>query len=695
MKLYYFSHNVLVNWLHRDARHVGFVIDDPVDGLFKVELLKAADGSNSINLEPITEYIRDTQSWKSAWSFLIGETTCSPQAVFDIMSQWAEEHPDYHVLGHANCRDVFNYATRVMQENGALEVVGVINPDGLHADAARVLEDYIREHGFNTPKIITREVEAAAELVHHAVMRVVYRAEDNRHPGAIVRREDDEVVRAERVRRQLEEERRAFEQGQMDVAYQESWQYRLYVCAENFCSTALASIATGLVYTTAYRCGVQSMVHFGFSQAFAERVSHSIAILVSLMLNAANLLAKSTKDVIWEITLGVLQYLGFSAVGAGLAAGADRLGFEDHSSSAIILGLLMVIGLYYAPTFTVGIAGSMLGRLLGNYLGTMVSDAMLDRLLGKERQLFLSASRGDTSDIKRLLDANPAIINMSQADPRRPNERNKTPVLIAVEMGKLEAVKLFIQRKADLTLQDSLGRSPLRMARLLVVRHPEERIYLDICSAVQAALDRQLFMAAYRGDLRQIHSLLNAGANINSQHVDPRNLSLGGKTPLFIAAEMGREQVVCELLRGGADPCIEDLGGFTPHRVAMHMSNVDVDKAAALERSAVAIQHHMDHLLFLAAFEGDEARVIQCLNAGANLDSQHNDPRNPGLRLKSSLFISSEMGHPGVVRLLRQRGASPAIADAGGWSPYDVALAMHRQNGQERHRHALEALAAG
>jgi hypothetical protein len=84
-------------------------------------------------------------------------------------------------------------------------------------------------------------------------------------------------------------------------------------------------------------------------------------------------------------------------------------------------------------------------------------------------------------------------------------------------------------------------------------------------------LNRVLFQAAFNGDAIAVISALDAGADINSQHPDPRNSSLIGKTPLFIAAELGNGAVVIELLKRGAVRSIKDSGGWSPRRIASVM----------------------------------------------------------------------------------------------------------------------------
>ncbi len=90
-------------------------------------------------------------------------------------------------------------------------------------------------------------------------------------------------------------------------------------------------------------------------------------------------------------------------------------------------------------------------------------------------------------------------------------------------------------------------------------------------------------------------------------------------------------------------------------------------------------QEEKDKALFKAAFNGEVKMAELLLDAGANVNSRHNDPRDPTRVNKTPLFIAAEMGRPALVKLLLARGADPRLKDGpdcNGWSPYNVAVAM-------------------
>lgn len=87
----------------------------------------------------------------------------------------------------------------------------------------------------------------------------------------------------------------------------------------------------------------------------------------------------------------------------------------------------------------------------------------------------------------------------------------------------------------------------------------------------------------------------------------------------------------------------------------------------------------LNELLFKSAYEGDASMVELLLESGADINSQHTDPRN-GYKGKTALFIASEMGHSDVVDVLLRKRADANVLDQGGWGPLQVAQYMFKAN---------------
>ena len=75
-----------------------------------------------------------------------------------------------------------------------------------------------------------------------------------------------------------------------------------------------------------------------------------------------------------------------------------------------------------------------------------------------------------------------------------------------------------------------------------------------------AAVDQALLGAAGAGDTAGVLAALAAGADADKMHGGGRGHG-AGRTPLFVAAEKGREVVVERLLAAGADADRATVGG--------------------------------------------------------------------------------------------------------------------------------------
>jgi len=160
MKLYYFSNSVYdAAALHRRARHVGIIMDHPSHGLLKLELKKSW-GENDFRFKPLKEYERgDTRSWKSHWSYYIGETDCEPEELIIVFRDWIKNNPRYHVTDE-NCRCAFSHIIKVLNENHHLKLSPELSGRGYFekhpcdAIEKRILDD---SPPFNTPKVIRHD----------------------------------------------------------------------------------------------------------------------------------------------------------------------------------------------------------------------------------------------------------------------------------------------------------------------------------------------------------------------------------------------------------------------------------------------------------------------------------------------------------------------------------------------------------
>lgn len=159
---------------------------------------------------------------------------------------------------------------------------------------------------------------------------------------------------------------------------------------------------------------------------------------------------------------------------------------------------------------------------------------------------------------------------------RKQKDLNRA-LVSACAYGSVEAIQQAIDRGAELSATDRMGRSLLSMAAtsgepgsvdLLI------RLGVDVNTHHGKHGYTPLHAAVMRGNLDACHSLLAAGADVNA-------LNGEGKTPLHDVAHAPshRQDLVDLLVSKGADIHAQDQKGNTPlHNAARH-SNGEVAQA--------------------------------------------------------------------------------------------------------------------
>ncbi|WP_395460337.1 ankyrin repeat domain-containing protein [Wolbachia endosymbiont (group B) of Myelois circumvoluta] len=175
------------------------------------------------------------------------------------------------------------------------------------------------------------------------------------------------------------------------------------------------------------------------------------------------------------------------------------------------------------------------------------------------------------------------------------NTYNEKPLHIAVKAGRLDILELLLDRGANINATDMDGQTPLHLAakhhRLDVVKYLIEKgantnakdkdektplelaiqeNYADIVEFFkQTQLDKELLMAAEKGDLEKVRDSIIRGANVNAQDSQ-------GWTPLFWAIQNNNFNIVELLLDNSADIKVKDNEAWTPLHWAVQLGSLDV-----------------------------------------------------------------------------------------------------------------------
>jgi ankyrin repeat protein len=176
------------------------------------------------------------------------------------------------------------------------------------------------------------------------------------------------------------------------------------------------------------------------------------------------------------------------------------------------------------------------------------------------QEIFDVVRAGDTSRLKALLAANPAVVNAR-------NERGHSPVLIAQYHHKRDALAVLLAARPELDLFDaaSVGRTD-RVAELL------DRDATQV-NAYSSDGFYPLGLAAFFGHTDTARELLARGADVNQVARNPMRVQ-----PLHSAAAAKSLELVRLLVEAGAPVNAQQQQGWTPLHAAVQHNDVEMTR---------------------------------------------------------------------------------------------------------------------
>ncbi len=211
----------------------------------------------------------------------------------------------------------------------------------------------------------------------------------------------------------------------------------------------------------------------------------------------------------------------------------------------------------------------------------------------------------------------------------------------------------------------------------MALHHAAEKDHLEIVKLLSNAKGARvdvlsklkrtpLWLAAINGHEQIVSFLLEKHASVKTKDTD-------GLTPLSVAALNGHEAIVKKLIEKGAK-----LGDRNnDHRTALFRATENGHEAIVklFIDNEVDLRSRDDYnrtLLFAAAQNGHEAVANLLIDKGV-------DPQSRDEQSRTSLFVAAQNGHEAVVNLLIDRDVDPQFEDDQGPTPLFIAA----ENGHE------------
>jgi len=274
--------------------------------------------------------------------------------------------------------------------------------------------------------------------------------------------------------------------------------------------------------------------------------------------------------------------------------------------------------------------------------------------------LFSACLSGNEEIVDILLNA--------KADPNICTEGDqKSPLMMASQMGHVSIIKKLLQAEADINKEDSEGHTAFQIA--MTNGMDEVLEFFPLPEAFKKVLlelkDENIDVSEMKRKLRRmVENLLS-----NSYEISPKlvkfftkngfdvNHTLDGKTALYVAIKRNLVELVDALLENGADANICDNGMNSPLMLAAgkgysHLVKKLSDNGADINKP----NQQGQTALFKAVYDNKEAMVDVLLQKKADPNIGNNDMKTP-------LMEACSDGHTTLVRKLLLHGANVHLKD--------------------------------
>jgi ankyrin repeat protein len=268
------------------------------------------------------------------------------------------------------------------------------------------------------------------------------------------------------------------------------------------------------------------------------------------------------------------------------------------------------------------------------------------------RPLYLAAVNGNAAIIGRLLDAG------DDANAVLTGEA-ETVLMLTSYTGNADAVKLLIERGADVNAQQIRGQTALMWAAAeghsaVIKQLLASGADTSLSSAASTKPERRpaggmtaLLFASRQGKLEAARALVEGGADVNQVGAD-------GTSPLLIAIVNGHYPVASLLLEHKANASLADANGRTPLYAAIDLRNQQWSQGPAPELPQA---QHLAMIKQLVAADADlKATITGKVKHRGSFDMRWTD-----LKGGTPFLRAAWNGDIEIMNLLLEHGADPNV----------------------------------
>ena len=232
------------------------------------------------------------------------------------------------------------------------------------------------------------------------------------------------------------------------------------------------------------------------------------------------------------------------------------------------------------------------------------------------------------TNVKILIDAK-ADVNYLNVD----EDKSSTVLLLAVEMGSLNIVKLLVEAKAILDVSNQDNYSVLDIAE----RKGHQRIVKLLRDAnAPRGMRSRMQQSCIHGRADEVKSLLDAGYPLHLQH--PYS-----EYPLVLAVEHGRTDIAQMLIAAGAEVNVPNTSLLL---TSIKQNNIALVHSLVAAHADVNVWDRVQCPLIYSIEKGDTDLTKALIDARADVDlAPHSHP-------KTALHLAAERGDINAARLL-------------------------------------------